>query len=97
MFNIFKNNLLVRRLHLHQNHEKMQLLNLIDQYMFKINQNISITNCDIEKFLLNYELDKLVKLKNKYNTYDISPKEIDDNKKELTTQYINYINKIIKQ
>jgi hypothetical protein len=96
MFNILKNNLLVRRLHLRQNYEKMQLINLIDQYMFKINQNLSTTNCDIEKFLLDHELDKLVKLKNKYNTHDISPKEIDDNKKELTTQYVNYINKIIK-
>lgn len=93
MFNLFKNNLVIRSLHLHQNNEKMELINLITQFILKINKNLLTTNCDIEKFFLNTELDKLVKLKNKFNTYDISPKEIDDTKKELTTEYVNYINK----
>ena len=106
MFNILKynlvarnlviRNLVIRNLHLRQNHEKMELINLIDRYMFKMNLNLSTINCDIEKFLLNHEIDKLVKLKNKYNTNDISPKEIDDNKKEITTNYVNYVNNLNK-
>jgi hypothetical protein len=95
-FNLVSGNLVMRNFHLRQNHEKMEFINLIDRYMFKMNQNLSTTNCDVQKFLLKHEIDKLVKLKNKYNSYDISPKEIDDNKKELTTNYVNYVNYLNK-
>ena len=91
--NLLSRNLLSRKFHLHQNYEKMELQKLINQYILELNKKISTTNCDIDKFLLSHEIEKLVKLKNKINTYDVSPKEINENKKELNSQYLNYINK----
>ncbi len=75
------------------NIEKKHLLGLIEQQFIGINMQISKTNCSIEKFLLSYEIDELIKIKNQINMNMISQEEIKIKRDELSEKYTNYLNK----
>ncbi len=78
------------------NVEKKHLLNLIEYQFIGITTQIANTNCDVEKFLLKFELGELNKIKNKINTNMISQDEIRQKRDEFSEKYTNYLNKINK-
>ena len=74
------------------NVEKKHLLQLIEYQSIGINTELAKTNCDIDKFLLSFERDELVKLKNQINQNSLSQEEIKEKRQEISDRYNRYNN-----
>ena len=73
------------------NVEKKHLLSLIEQQFIGINKQIANTNCDVEKFLLNHELNELNTIKNKINSNMITQDEIREKRNEFSEKWIKIV------
>jgi hypothetical protein len=76
--------------------DKTRLQNLIEQQFIGLNMSKSKSNCDIDRFILQYEIDELTVIKNKINTGSMSYDEIISAHKRILESYTNYLNKVNK-
>jgi hypothetical protein len=76
--------------------DKKRLENLIEQQFIGLNIYKSKSNCDIEKYLLQHEIDELTKIKNNINLMRMTHEQLINEHKKILEMYTNYLNKINK-
>ncbi len=76
--------------------DKKRLENLIEQQFIGLNMCKSKSNCDIEKYLLQNEINELTKIKNNINLTKMTQEDIINEHKRVLETYTNYLNKINK-
>jgi len=76
--------------------DKKRLENLIEQQFIGLNMSKSKSNCDIDRFMIQHEIDELTVIKNKINIGSMSYDEIINLHKRILESYTNYLNKINK-
>lgn len=76
--------------------DKKRLENLIEQQFIGLNVCKSKSNCDIEQYLLQHEINELTKIKNKINLRTMTYEDIINEHKKILETYTNYLNKVNK-
>ena len=76
--------------------DKKRLENLIEQQFIGLNICKSKSNCDIEKYLLQHEINELTKIKNNINLRKMTYEDIINEHKRVLESYTKYLNKVNK-
>ncbi len=73
------------------NYKKTYLINLLEYKNICINIQLNKTSCEIDKFFLNYEKNKINDIQNKLTIGILNDKQIDEIINDLHKSYNNKI------
>ena len=69
------------------NLKKEYLLHLIDNYNTFLCSELEKTNCDIQKFFINQDLNNIVNIENKINLNNLNEEDINKNIKFVSNKF----------
>ena len=74
--------------------KKEYLLHLIDNYNTFLCYELEKTNCDIQKFFINQDLNNIINIENKINLKNLNEEDLNKNIKFVLKKYNSLQNKV---